>query len=192
MKYETQPGQHIKNACEEAILLAIKHQCEVEFKFNGVHLTATKDKLSHLLENEFEIKLKENQEKYLQSDEYKAFQRKQKEELINRQEVIDQLMTSFKIYIKSNDLDNIMYWLKQFTYNADYIGVTYNKKYISDFFELNGFKENEYVGQSKEFFNNKENIALYIIGQVINFLRNDMPPHPITLKFIDDYFSLES
>ena len=191
MKYETMAGQHIQNACIEATLLSIKNQCDVEFEFNGVHLTATKDNPSHWLKSEFDRILKENREKYLQSDEYKEWQKKQKEKLEQRQNIMDtSIMPTFSDIIESGHSDYIMSWLKQFTINADYIDVTYDKKYIADFLELNGFKENEHVGQDKEFFNTKENMARYIIGQVINCLRNGMPPHKVTLKFIDDYFKL--
>jgi len=191
MKYETHPGQNIKNACIEATLLAIKNQCDVEFEFNGVKLVATKDKPSHWIESEFDRILKENREKYLQSDEYKALQQKQAEELAHRQNIMDtSIMPVFADIIESGNLDYIMSWIKQFAEQSDYIGVAYDKKYIADFLELNGFKENEHVGKDEYFFNTKENMARYIIGQVINYLRKGMTPHSITLKFIDDYFKL--
>jgi hypothetical protein len=140
----------------------------------------------------FDRKLKENHEKYLHSDEYKALQQKQAEELAQRQNIMDtSIMPTFADIVECGHLDYIMSWLKQFTENSDYIGVTYDKKYIADFLELNGFKENEHVGKSKEFFNTKENMAHYIIGQVINCLRKGITPHHVTLKFIDDYFLLD-
>lgn len=192
MKYKTFIGESIKHACSNATLMAIKNQCDVEFEFNGVKLIATKDTPSHWLESEFDRILKENREKYLQSDEYKALQQKQMEELEQCQNIMDtSIMPVFADIVECGNLDYIMSWLKQFTINADFIGVTYDKKFIADFLELNGFKENEHVGQPKEFFNTKNNMAHYIIGQVINCLRKDMPPHPITLKFIDDYFLLD-
>lgn len=192
MIYETQPGQHIKNACEEAKNLAIKHNTKVEFDFNGVTLYCNPDSDLAFVEECFNVALRENREKYLQSNEYKELQQKQAEELELHQDNIDCLMISFYHVVNHSNLDSIMTWLKQFTENADYIGVTYDKEYIADFFESNGFKENEYVGEDKDFFKYKSNMAHYIIGQAINCLRIGMPPHPITLKFIDDYFALES
>lgn len=193
MKYEAQPGQHIKNACIESKNLAIKHNKKVEFDFNGVTLYCNPDSDLKFIEECFTVALRENREEYLQSDEYNAFQQKQKEELERHQENIDYLMISFIHTLEHGNLDSIMNWLKHFAIHDDFIGVTYdNKQYIADFLEINGFKENEHVGKSKNFFNDKENMARYIIGQVINFLRKGMPPHQITLKFIDDYFTLGS
>ena len=89
-------------------------------------------------------------------------------------------------------LEKIIDWLDEFTPLSDDIGVTseFNPFDISNQLTRAGFNENEGVGEDPGWFNTRQRMGRYIIGQVINCLNKGMPPHPITTTFIEKYRQL--
>lgn len=84
--FEPLCGTSIENACIDALVIAKKDDCTVEFYFNGIKMEATPSNDVKELTDEYWSKSKAKTEEYLNSDEYKQQQeeyRKSQEEKEN-------------------------------------------------------------------------------------------------------------
>lgn len=68
------PGNHISTACEEAVALARREKCNVEFEFNEIMLTATPTTDPAVLSASYSAECSRRHEEYIASPEYKRAQ----------------------------------------------------------------------------------------------------------------------
>lgn len=207
--YDPRAGTHITDACKEAVALAINGRQNVQFSFNGVELLATPDSVIAKLEAEFSAKLEADAKAYRESPKGIAAANARTREITKRQDSVTALFKSLPgiLSLNPDDMsggitrdDALMGWLNTLTIDGDDIGVDWNKasglkgggkEWMAVLFMANGFQENEHVGEKPEWFNTRKRMARYIIGQVIACLRKGMPPHPVTARFIEDYFRIK-
>lgn len=194
--YDPLPGTYIDTACTQASKFAIDKNCHVKFNFNGVEITATPKSTWDELAAQYHEATRIEHEKYLASPECKAEEIRRTKERNEHQHEIDKLMalldthTDGRYYMKN--MDFLMTWINSLTEHADYVGVKFDPKKVFNWFKKNKFIMGFGVGEGEDFFQNKENMARYIIGQVMDFLDKGYPPHPVTTKFIGNYFKLKN
>lgn len=73
-RYESIPGNHISTACKEAVEMARRDACNVEFDFNEITLTATPDTDPSALSKSYSDECDRRHREYIATPEYKAKQ----------------------------------------------------------------------------------------------------------------------
>lgn len=190
--YDPSPGTHIAHACAEAERLATLHKEPLKFKFNDIELIAEPGCDPDKLVIQFQDNADSLRKEYEESDAGKAEKNRRTRQIAELKSKSLELLDKLDSVLASNNQDELMTWLKEFTPAADDIAVTFDKKALAAKFEKAGFKENEGVGQKPEYFAISRNrMAGYIVGQVINCLNSGMPPHPITIHFVERYFAMK-
>jgi hypothetical protein len=185
--YRPLAGTSITTACAEASALALATNKEVPFDFNGVTVTAAPGKSVESLEKQWQSGMDERAAKWKASPECKKQEAAMQEAIARAQSNIDALMASMPV---CSDMDGVMEWCKNFATHADWIGIKYDKEIILNHLRNGGYVENDLVGQPPESFNNRKNMGRWIIGQVMECLSTGMPPHPVTVSFVEKYFAL--
>jgi hypothetical protein len=85
-------------------------------------------------------------------------------------------------------LDNTIGWLSNFLPSADRVGTKVNHPLLIGLFEGAGYKAGENVGQDKAFYEMKENLGRYIVGQVLSMWKSASGAvHPRICDFCEDY-----
>lgn len=189
--YEPDSGTHIEHACKEATALAIKAGHVIPFKFNDIALTASPQTSWKKLAEKFHSDCEKRRTEYEQSPEGIEAAENRKSEIAIKQQTVSNLIATLPTTLKEGSLDDVIDWLKRFTNPSDDIGVRFDKQKVSEIFEFHGYMENEGVGEKPDWFNTRERMGRYIIGQAINCLKSGMPPHGITLSFIEKYEKLK-
>ena len=212
--YDVPAGESIDRACVNAIDMAIKNDANIIFNFNGTEVIANKNSDARDLINGWEDAMERSARQYEESTEGIAEAIRREEEVKTKQARIRELMGEigplldsmseeeiFKAFLaKLNETlventeedspDSLMDWLYSFAEIADDIRLEFNKYELAKKLEDAGFVHNQYVGNSPEWFNTRQRMARYIVGQVIDCLLGGMPPHPVTMTFIEKYREL--
>lgn len=189
LKMEVGCGEHIDCASRTASRLARTKKCGVRFNFNGISLLATPKKSPVTIGWEYE------QITGKQAEQYRLSLKGQKERARNQAEVksaqtaIDHWMLILRDVLQSG-LDNTIGWLSNFLPVADRVGTTVNYPLLVGLFEGQGYKAGELTGQDKAFYEIKENLGRYIIGQVLSFWKDCGAVHPRICDFCEDYEAL--
>lgn len=213
LEYDPMAGENIEFSCKTAIDLSIKNEMPVRFVFNGIELIASRHSTVESLLETFHSEMTRRVEEYENSPEYQIKQEQRRVELEEKKVKVRKLLEDFDSLYKKSFLDNainvslkgklpsnpykymgkMIDWIDEFAPLADDIGISieYNPYEMASKLEMAGFIENEGVGYDKDWFDTKEKMGRYIIGQVINCLKKGMPPHPITSSFIEKYRQLE-
>ncbi len=112
-------GNHISIACEEAVALAMKNGCNVEFDFNEIKLTATPETIPAVLAQSYSEECARRHEAYIATPEYKAreeeYQRKERE----RKAKVDYVLADAPANMTLSDPDG---WKKACDANKDGYG----------------------------------------------------------------------
>lgn len=187
MTYEPSAGTRIEHACDEAVKMAKRSGATVRFKFNDVELTATPDFQPDALVAEWQRESNRLSEEYRNSSAGRAEANRRAAQIGNLNSQATTLLGKLDSLLTANSQDEIMDWLKSFAPISDDVSVKFDTAALAAKFEAAGFKENEGVGQEPGWFNTRPRMAGYIVGQVINSLKRGMPPHPVTVSFIEKY-----
>lgn len=187
MTYEPSGGTRIEHACQDAVRMAILNRCIVQFKFNGVPLEVAGDTTPEDTVKHYHAELDRSAEEYRNSPEGRSNAAAREAQIGTLKSKAVNLLDKLDSLLASNSQDEIMDWLKEFAPISDDVAVRFNTAALAAKFEAAGFKENEGVGQEPEWFNTRPRMAGYIVGQVINCLKRGMPPHPVTVSFIERY-----
>lgn len=187
MTYEPSAGTRIEHACTEAVTMAKRSGATVRFKFNDVELAATPDREPDDLVADWRHESDRLSEEYRNSPEGRAEAARRESEITTLKAQADELLGKLDSLLAENSQDEIMGWMKSFAPISDDVSVKFDTAELAAKFEAAGFKENEGVGQEPEWFNTRPRMAGYIVGQVINCLKRGMPPHPVTVSFVEKY-----
>lgn len=187
--YEPMGGERIEHACHEATRLAKRHRRLCRFSFNDVHLIAAPKKSPFTLEWEWAWTQERERSAWRNSKAGQEEERRNLAEISAKQGQADFLITDLPNACKAG-MDKLMLWLSAFAEITDRIGVSFDHAWVIALLESDGFKENAHVGRKPQDFNTRKIIGEYIIGQAINCMRMGMPPHPMTITFVERYFKL--
>ena len=178
-------GTDIRSACNSAVQFAKDNETTVVFEFNGVPLAARHESTPEELYCAWQTIWEEKGRAYKESPEYAEYQRKRAMEIKERQEQVDRLSSEIP-----NNMDDMMIWCKDFALNADDIGVVVDHQKVFEMLENAGYSENAHVGEPQENFLCRKVMGEYIIGQVMDMLKREMPPHQVIISFAEKYFNL--
>jgi len=192
LTYDPTAGTHISEACEEAVKLARDSDQPVQFPFNGIDVIAyTKDEPSDV-ELRWHVESERRHREYEASPEYAASQAKRRLEVAQRQQQVDRLVSPDNFPSSEHGW---MTWASELAECADDIGVTFNRELLVSRLKCAGWKQNNHVTTDPILRRRIETeptiMAEYIMGQVMGCLDQGMPPHPMTMTFVERYMAIE-
>jgi len=189
--YEPLAGSHITKACDEAIGLAKESGNPVSFKFNDIALRVLPDDQSSVLVARWQSLLDDRQRAYRESPAGRKAAAERAETVKRKQVELDSCVEALpKILRADNHLNALVYWLVEIVEPADDVDVAWDSAAVADRLIAAGYSENEYAGHEPEWFNSRERMGRYLLGQAINCMKKGLPPHSITLSFAQKYFAL--
>lgn len=175
-------GDNIDNASRTASRFARKHNCRARFDFNGVLLCATPKKSPVTIGWEY----RQQAERCRLSSAGQEERARSEAEVKSAQTAIDQWMLILPDILRSG-LDNTIGWLSNFLPSADRVGTQVNLPMLISLFEGAGYKADECVGQDKSFYEVRENLGRYIVGQVLSMWKSVGAVHPRICDFCEEY-----
>jgi len=182
-------GTHIRDAAETARSMAVQHRKPVQFRFNGVPLTATRKTSVDSILWTFGLVQRQRADSYRKSKRGIQQAKRSKQQIADNQQQVDFLCRHLAAAIRGG-LSDVVLWCSEFSECADDIAVKYSPSTIIRQLTEAGYVDNQHVGQPQEDFADKQTLGEYIVGQAISCLQNRLPPHSITQKFAADYFRL--
>lgn len=190
--YEPTAGTSINAACREAVNLATQGNTEITFTFNGIALEAAPSATPEGLVARWHLLFDAEREAYRNSPEGKKAAAERDAEILRKQTELNATVEALpKILRTDNHLNALIKWIGELVEPSDDVDVAWNPARIVVRLESAGYIENKHVGRSPEWFNTRERMGWYIIGQAINCMNKGMGPHPVTLSFCKKYFSLQ-
>lgn len=189
--YDPMPGSTITDCIAECIAMANKAGLSVQLRqFNGVDLNVAPGATADACYDEWEIVFNNNAKLYRNSPECQKAAADSQRRADNARREVRRLLGTFDE--SSRSLDTLVGWAKDFSVHADNNAVVFDKDALADMLENLGYRNNMHVAKEGEIRPKwmKKIMGEYIIGQVINCLRNGMPPHPIEAKFADEYAAM--
>jgi len=189
-------GSDIKSSCRLATAYSKQWGAKLKFDFCGTKLVAS----PICGENELYAKWKAKQDydriQYLNSEEYKQQEIKEKALNNKRQELIEILVAVAPLLVK--DEAKLLDWVCDLSEHGDYIGISWPKEDVARLLEDAGWvpdahclpedaSDLEKALFRDKFDHNKTMQAEYIVGQAISCLQSGFAPHQVTHKFVDDY-----
>jgi hypothetical protein len=197
----TYAGEHIGTAADRAVKQSKELETDIAFEFNGINLLAKSNSNAADLCAQYDREVNAAAEEYHNSAKGIAERQRREQQIADRNVEIQRLCKSLPSVMAASTpafLDGLMEWLRDFATAADDIAIEWDKcapvpdgmKWVMRQFQDNGFTDNQHIGKGPEWFCTRDRLGEYIIGQAINCLKSGMPPHPITLTFIEKYFAL--
>lgn len=112
-------GTHISAACKEAVEMAKRESCNVEFDFNEITLTATPDSDPAVLAQSYSDESQRRHEAYIASPEYKARQEESARKDRERKALVESPLVGAPANMTLRDADG---WKKACDANRDGYG----------------------------------------------------------------------
>lgn len=184
-------GTDINMAINDAMALCFRENQSVSFNFNDIDVIVGLNDTHKEIYNQWKTKREQAAENYRNSPEYKAQQIKRNQEIEHNQKIVTDCFNSLENILNVGSLDMTISWIKLFSECAEDSGVKCDYKKLYDIFVNHGYKAGENVGLTQDKYKEKKIMGRYIIGQVMNFLKGNSPPHPVAVSFADKYFLLE-
>lgn len=119
LKYESMPGNHITTACKEAVEMARRENCNVEFDFNGQTFMATPTTEPDVLAQFFSEECERRHREYIASPEYKARQEEAERKERGRKEKVEAMLAGAPEHMTLRDASG---WKKACDANKDGYG----------------------------------------------------------------------
>lgn len=189
-QYQPRVGQHIDRACEEAVTFAKRCGKSQTFVFNEVTLTAFPDTEPAALAAKFSEEMDAAGVRWRESEEGKKAAANRREQVRQYQSTHDSLMLSLPS-ILSERRDALMRWMASFADVADDVDVVKDFPRAIALLEGAGYSASDALGLSKDEYKKPAIMCAYIVGQALSCMKRGMPPHPVTIGFVEDYFKLK-
>lgn len=178
---------HISDACCEAVSFAKEAGESQTFTFNDVTVTAHPDSDPAALVKAFHVQQEADAKAWRESPEGKQQAENRRLELARKQATHDALLVELPNAL-TDRRDALMRWLSSYAEVSDDIGITQNFPAVIAALEGAGYAANEATHLPKEEYEKPAILAAYIAGQVLACLKNGMPPHGVTITFVERYF----
>lgn len=178
-------GTSIDRVCRDAAKWASEHTRYVYFDFNGVRVIAQPEVSAKSLEDYWRREFERKGEEYRNSPEAKAQAELDRLEDARCQCRVEAIVSTLPEIV--SDEASLIDTLSELSDVGDRIGVSFDRAAVAELLET-VWERNACVGMEPEAIRaNKTLIARYIIGQAIDHLRHQMPPHPVIQKFAEAY-----
>lgn len=172
-------GTSVEEAAAELI-----RKAPAKGMFNGVYLACNdRSQGSASVISAWRKEMDAKSEAYKKSPEYKEQQLKRKIKAEKNQLLIDGMMSRLN-HSKANPIATLK-WLAEFSQVADDNRMKYSKSALIKHLVSMRVSPNMNTGDAYD-SSDINNRVHYVLGQALDNLMNDMPPHPICKKFADE------
>ncbi len=185
MNYDPVPGMSIEDAAADLATIVSKYGEPASMTFNEIFVTADVGATAESIAGAWWAETNRRAQAWKESPKGKAAAAERVEEIRTKQARVDELMAALPAGEAA-----WMEWVHEFAQVADDIGVHFDRGALADALERAGWVANAEVGRPREHFQTRPAVARYIMGQAISCLRAGMPPHPITLTFVERWRKL--
>lgn len=185
-------GEHIETACKRAKQMSRETGQIIRFDFNGIpNQSSPKTSVTTMI-GEFERVCRQRGEAYRLSRKGITDAENRRQEVERKQKAIDFLTSKENVdKVISLGMHSVLGLISNITEPADDIDVHFDNAKLANTLENAGYMDGFGVGNKPGWFDSKERMGLYIIGQAINCLKHGLPPHPtLTIEFIKQYDKL--
>lgn len=187
MKTTISPGSRIEDAIGRAVNLSRDTNEDVMFDFNGVPVSVSPTSEPHVVLRHWQDEMNRQAREYPESPEGRLAKADRDREIASKQTTVNALLACLPEVLTISE-SRLMGWLDSFTENANDRCVDFDKTSLSATLVTAGYKRNDCVGMEPELIGgSRELMGRYIVGQVIDFLDQGMPPHPVTCRFAEQY-----
>lgn len=203
---EPSPGECVVRFARRAIqsLQPSAKGQRVRASFNGVPLIIGIQDTPAAVASLFDRISTRQAEEWRRSPEGIAYKQKQEAERQRCQESVSVKLRLLPHILSAQgnaplgQLDGLMGWLYAIAEDADHIGIDWDeaagvkggKEWVALQLIAAGYQQDDKLGLPEVAYKDAEILGRYVIGQVINNLRHGLPPHPVSIKFINQYFEL--
>ena len=182
----------MRSACEDAVKNARRFRCNVWFDFNGDTVAVCPQSRPEQVYRHVCDRRHREAIAFRRSAAGAAQRRKAEVDSLKRQRQADRLMRRLVPIATTGDMDEMVQWVADFTEVADWVGVKVSTRAVLQILEASGYVLGFGVGKPPEYFDSRENMGRYIIGQAMEFLSRGSTPHPCLIRFAKDYTDLPS
>ena len=160
----------------------------VSLIFNGITVPVVFDDNVDTIKNRRDKLKEEKAIAYRASQEYLAEVEAFQENIRTNQRKLDFLLERLN-QIKNNE-KVLVNWLSEFAKIANNSLLIWDKRALAIKLASFNYTVNAFIDLPKEAYYNKTIMAGYIIGQAIDHLNKDLPPHEILCDFVNYYNEL--
>lgn len=181
-------GSRIDEACAELVALAKRFGESVEMIFNDIRVVADPNDDPANLVSRWGTERDLRFQNWKHSPEGIAEAQRRRDEIARKQAAVDALIARWD---KLADLgwDVVLRWAEALTENADDVAVKFDRRALAATLRTAGYAPDFGIGHKPSWFNTPDRLGGYIMGQIVNCLESRMPPHPVTLSFIEKFRS---
>jgi hypothetical protein len=171
-------GSTFHSICEEAIEYADKLNQTVEFEFNGVLCSVTRDSDPDDIWQYVNQCWDQQRSTHEATPEYKEMQHRAELAAAKRKIRMQELVSTELDHIVAINVElDTMFWLKAFVEYADWGDAEYDKQVVANKLKLLGYANDDLIGCFPDDPSNTE-VFRWIVGQAINMLELGSTPHP--------------
>jgi len=165
-------GESISQSCKAAVAQAREINAPVSFTFNDMEMRAQPDSTPEGLVDDWNRRMEAARKAWQESPEGIAYEQNRLAEIAKAQAKVNELEEKLNSVLLDQGMDELMEWVAEFTSNTDWVGVTFDKEFVIGAFEHVGFKENWHVGKPPEWFDTRQKLGQYIVGQMLDGYKN--------------------
>ena len=112
-------------------------------------------------------------------------------EFVTRHQIkVDTLTNSLPELLKRNERGAIVAWVRDFTLSAAFRGVEIEHKKIYKLLKKSGYEKDDFVELYPEFYHTPYRIEAYLVGQLMDFLAENLKPHDSLVIICNQYFEI--
>lgn len=180
--YRPTLGSRIAHACKELAAMAQASGESVEMNVNDILVVAGPSDSASELESRWHTQREIRYQEWRNSPEGVVSAIERQREIRRKQAVVDRLISEEIPF----GWIPLLKWAEELTESADDIDVRFDPAALAKKLGTR-FEENFGVGNNADWFSTPDRFGGYIMGQIINCLKSGMPPHPVTLIFIERF-----
>ncbi len=189
---DTLPGDHLSSVIRKAIGVADSFETKVGFTFNGARIIVVKGDTVETVETEVQRQWNAQSAAYAASPAGIRAKHDAQQRLSNAVLTHAACMAALPMICGKARIDEpeLMDWLAIYAAAADHVDVQCDYPRVLELLAKAGYFANHNCGLDRSEYDKPSIMASYIIGQAMDCMQKGMPPHPITISFIEKYRAL--
>lgn len=189
IRFEPRPGMHIDAAIRETLALARRVDRRVVFDFNGiaVGVGASRVWTVAFTRARWQKHRDERESGWRKSPAGQRAEAERKARALSARERVAGIMQNFLTY-ETVALDQAVRWVAMITEPADHVESGYKAHIpaIVALLERSGFKANDMIAKDDTI---SDDMGRWIVGQALQCAKAGMSPHPVSIKFCQDWLA---
>lgn len=184
--YQPTVGEHVLESCRNAIEQAQRRRGNVLFKHNDVTMVATPRGDAEKMVRLWQWRINAIPTTHEQTLARREMEQRRADESARA----GRLAMALPRVLEMKHEGALIRWIDELVKCGDWIGMPVDWADLRLQLEGAGWVQGDACDMGAGWYNTRERMARWIVGEVMNHFSRDMPPHPITGKFCGQYFEL--